>query len=65
MCTVSFQCLNILEVIQNTQEIKRMLFNWRKQDKNANFRGSPLFQIILFFVVVVFFFLEVRYASLG
>ena len=30
--------------IQNTQEIKRMLFIWTKQDKMPNFWESPLFQ---------------------
>ena len=29
---------------QNTQEIKRTRFNGSKQDKSANFQGSPLFQ---------------------
>ena len=32
---------NVTQHIQNTQEIKRTLFNWTKR---AKFRGSPLFQ---------------------
>ena len=37
-------CQRSEKKIQNTQEIKRMRFDWTKRTKLANFRGSPLFQ---------------------